>query len=92
MNWTEITGFLESNRQLLWQRTGEHLELMFVAVLAATLVGLPAGVVAARIRRLATPLITLANIVQTIPSVALLGFLLPICGIGRGTAIIALFL
>ncbi len=89
---SDILEFLAANRQLLAQRMAEHLGLMFVSVLAATLVGLPAGVVAARVRRLATPLVTLANIVQTIPSVALLGFLLPLCGIGQGTATIALFL
>lgn len=84
--------FLAANREILMQRTGEHLALMLASVCAAALVGLPAGIVAARVRRLAPPLVTLANIVQTIPSVALLGFLLPVCGIGRTTAVIALFL
>lgn len=88
----EALEFLATNREILVQRTGEHLALMLASVAAAALVGLPAGIVAARVRRLATPLVTMANIVQTIPSVALLGFLLPVCGIGRGTAVIALFL
>lgn len=84
--------FLAANQHLLAQRVAEHLELMAIALLAATAVGLPAGIAASRVRSLATPFLTLANIVQTIPSVALLGFLLPLSGIGRGTAVIALFL
>lgn len=70
----------------------EHLELMVMALLAAVTVGLPVGVIAARIPLLSAPLLLSANIVQTIPSVALLGFLLPVLGIGKGTAIVALFL
>lgn len=87
-----FSTFLSANQHALWVRTGEHLELMFVSVLAATIVGLPAGVLAARVRALSTPLLTLANIVQTVPSIALLGFLLPVLGIGQGTASVALFL
>lgn len=88
-NWLE---FWSANRALLTQRTIEHLQLMALSVLAACLVGLPAGIIAARVRWLAAPLVTLANIVQTIPSIALLGFLLPLFGIGQTTAAIALFL
>jgi osmoprotectant transport system permease protein len=89
---SDLLSFLAANQHALWQRTVEHLELMFIALFAATAVGIPAGVVAARVPSLSTPFITLANMVQTIPSVALLGFLLPVLGIGRGTASVALFL
>lgn len=88
----DLLLFLAANQHALWQRTVEHLELMFISLFAATAVGIPAGVVAARVPSLSTPFITLANMVQTIPSVALLGFLLPVLGIGRGTASVALFL
>jgi len=84
--------FWSANRALLALRTVEHLQLMALSVLTACLAGLPAGMVAARVRWLATPFIALANIVQTIPSIALLGFLLPLLGIGQATAAIALFL
>ena len=88
----DLLSFLAANQHALWQRTVEHLELMFIALFAATAVGIPAGVIAARVPSLSTPFITMANMVQTIPSVALLGFLLPVLGIGRGTASVALFL
>lgn len=84
--------FWAANRHLLGQRTIEHVELMTLSVLAACLVGLPAGILAVRFRWLATPSIAVANVVQTIPSIALLGFLLPFFGIGPTTAVIALFL
>lgn len=89
---TSLLSFWHANQHALWQRTGEHLELMFMALLAATVVGIPAGILAVRVPRLSSPFLTAANMVQTIPSVALLGFLLPVLGIGRGTASVALFL
>lgn len=92
MTFADLVTFWDANRHLLAQRTYEHLELMCIAVAAAGVCGLPAGIVAARVRWLATPFLTLANLVQTIPSVALLGFLLPLFGIGRNTAAVALFL
>ncbi len=88
----DLLSFLAANQHALWQRTVEHLELMIISLFAATAVGIPAGVVATRTPSLTTPFITLANMVQTIPSVALLGFLLPVLGIGRSTASVALFL
>lgn len=89
---SEALSFWHANQHALWQRTGEHLELMFIALLAATLAGVPAGILATRIPRFSSPFLTAANMIQTIPSVALLGFLLPVLGIGRGTASVALFL
>lgn len=88
----DLLSFLAANQHALLLRTVEHLELMLLALFAATAVGIPSGVIAARVPSLSTPFITLANMVQTIPSVALLGFLLPVLGIGRATASVALFL
>ncbi len=85
-------SFLIENQQALGRRALEHIDLMAIALLAASAAGLPAGIVASRVRVLALPLITIANVIQTVPSVALLGFLLPFLGIGRGTAVLALFL
>jgi len=89
---TDLLAFLAANQHALWQRTVEHLELMFFSLLAATAVGVPAGAVAARVPQLALVLVAAANLIQTIPSVALLGFLLPVMGIGSATASVALFL
>jgi osmoprotectant transport system permease protein len=83
-----------------WQRraeivalTGEHLVLVFVSTLLAVAIGVPLGVALTRRPRLAKPVLGFANVVQTIPSLALFGFLIPlplIGGIGARTAIAAL--
>jgi osmoprotectant transport system permease protein len=73
--------------------TVEHLLLVFVPVGASVLVGVPLGIAAARRPRLAQPIFALTGIMQTIPSLALLAFLVAIIGaIGIVPAAIALFL
>ena len=72
---------------------GEHVALVLASLGAAILVGVPLGVAAARFRALAQPVLIAAGLVQTIPSLALLAFLIPITGtIGVWPAVIALFL
>ena len=72
-----------------------HLFLVASSTLVAILIGLPAGVIAAHRPRIGRPLLAVASIAQTVPSLALLGFLLPIPfigGIGPRIAIVALIL
>lgn len=68
----------------------EHLILVFVAMFFAILISVPLGIFLNRTRRAAEPVIGIAAILQTIPSLALLGFLIPIVGIGTTNAMIAL--
>ncbi len=84
---------------LLWQRRGEtlrltmqHLALAGTAVLAAVCVGVPLGIAAHRRPALAAAALPAAGAVQTVPSIALLAFMLPLFGIGAPPAIAALFL
>jgi osmoprotectant transport system permease protein len=71
----------------------EHLGLVFGSLVAATLIGVPLGVVAARWRWLEQPVLIATGLIQTIPSLALLAFLIPITGmIGVWPALLALFL
>jgi osmoprotectant transport system permease protein len=75
--------------------TLEHLQLILTSVLIAAAIGVPGGILVHRHTRLRGGLLALTNIVQTIPSLALFGFLIPIPvigGIGKKTAIIALVL
>ena len=77
------------------QATGKHLFLVGTAIFLATVIGIPLGIVITRRANLRQPILGVANILQTIPSLALFGFLLPIPyigGIGDRTAIIALTL
>lgn len=72
------------------QRTGEHLLLVGIAVTIAILISLPLGVLITRKKALRQPVLAIANILQTIPSLALFGLLIPLVGIGAVPAIIAL--
>jgi len=74
------------------QRTGEHLLLVGIAIAIAMLISLPLGVLITRQKVLRQPILALANILQTIPSLAMFGLLIPIVGIGAAPAIIALTL
>ena len=77
------------------QLTLEHLVLVGLSISIAAGIGLPLGVLMTRKPRLSGPILTFANAVQTIPSLALFGFLIPlpfIGGIGARTAIVALVL
>jgi len=71
----------------------EHLWLVFASLAMAALVGIPLGLTAARYAWLAQPVLVLTGLLQTIPSLALLAFLIPVTGtIGVWPALIALFL
>ena len=72
--------------------TAQHVKLVAVSLLAAMLLGIPLGVLATRTRALAAATLAGAGVVQTIPSLALLAFLIPLLGIGVGPALVALFL
>lgn len=87
--------FLLERRSELAAMTAEHVVLVFVATGLAVVVGVPVGVVLTRRPALARPVIGFASVMQTVPSLALFGFLLPIPilgGIGNRTAIVALLL
>jgi osmoprotectant transport system permease protein len=74
--------FMISNRQQVLELTLEHITLAGVSTLIAALVGIPLGIVITRIPQLSKPILGGANVVQTIPSLALFGFLLPAPWIG----------
>jgi osmoprotectant transport system permease protein len=79
---------------LTLQRTGQHLELVGISLFFAILVGIPLGIRAARPGLEGGAILSIAGVIQTIPSLALLALLVPLphFGIGPQTAIAALFL
>jgi osmoprotectant transport system permease protein len=93
-----VSGLLElaqSRREELLLLTRQHLALAAAATLAAVAIGVPLGILMTRRERLAAPLLGLANVIQTVPSLALFGFLVPLPllgGIGARSALIALVL
>jgi osmoprotectant transport system permease protein len=84
--------FFKQNYSEILQLAFEHLLLVLVATGAAILVGVPVGILLARRPKLSKPVLAIANILQTIPSLALFGALIPFVGLGSKPAIIALFL
>ncbi|WLR53219.1 ABC transporter permease [Bacillus tianshenii] len=68
----------------------EHLILSFIAIVIAILISVPLGIFISRIGKMAELIIGITAIFQTIPSLALFGFLIPVFGIGNTTAVIAL--
>ncbi|MCG8604414.1 ABC transporter permease subunit [bacterium] len=82
----------ESKWQLLVRRTLTHLMLTTLALLVALSVAIPIGVLIYRKRRFSQPVIYLAGLLQTVPSIALLAFMIPLFGIGVKPAIAALIL
>jgi osmoprotectant transport system permease protein len=85
--------FLQSNWPELLLLVRQHVVLVFVAILIAVLIGVPTGILLTRYRSWRGPVLGVANVMQTIPSLALFGFLIPlpfIGGIGTRTALVAL--
>ncbi|HUS13148.1 MAG TPA: glycine betaine ABC transporter substrate-binding protein [Pyrinomonadaceae bacterium] len=87
--------FLQQNWPELLEHLREHLWLVFVSTLIAVAIGIPTGILLTRRKSLRSSVLGIANVMQTIPSLALFGFLIPvpfIGGIGARTAIVALVL
>ncbi|HUR98981.1 MAG TPA: ABC transporter permease/substrate-binding protein [Pyrinomonadaceae bacterium] len=87
--------FLAQNWKELLVLTREHVLLVLISTGLAVLAGVPLGILLTRIRSLRTPVLGFANVMQTVPSLALFGLLIPvpfIGGIGARTAVIALAL
>src|SRR6266542_6611963 len=87
--------FLKANWSDILSHIAQHLWLVFISISIAIVIALPLGVLITRRKRLRGPVLGIANVFQTIPSLALFGFLIPlpfIGGIGARTAIVALVL
>jgi osmoprotectant transport system permease protein len=77
-----LLQFLIHNRVQIFQSTLEHMWLVGVTLLLACAIGIPLGILVSRRPSLSKPILGLANIAETIPSLALLGFLLPVPWLG----------
>ena len=87
-----VFEFMIDNLGEIWEQTIEHLWITLVAMIIATSLGILLGVMLTRARKYSGPIIGLVGVFQTVPSLALLGFMIPLFGIGVVPAIIALFL
>src|ERR1044071_5511436 len=85
--------FLRANWSDILSHIAQHVWLVFISIAIAIVIALPLGILITRRKRWRGPVLGIANVMQTIPSLALFGFLIPlpfIGGIGPRTAIVAL--
>ncbi|MBN1073948.1 ABC transporter permease [Clostridium botulinum] len=90
---TEIKELLQiyfERRDFFLELTLEHLKIAGMSILIATIIGGILGIIISEYRKTSTVILTVTNFLYTIPSISLLGFLIPFSGIGNTTAVIAL--
>ena len=76
----------------LWHNTKEHLFLVIISLTGAILISIPLGIIAYKKKKIGKVILGFTGVIQTIPSLALLVFMIPLLGIGSWPAISALFL
>lgn len=87
-----LLNYFSDNVSLILEKAGEHVMLAGIAALLACAVGIPIGFLIANRKKLSNFVVNVANVIQTIPSLALFAFVMPVFGIGARPAIFALFL
>jgi len=89
---SDFFQFVTERHEQILSLTWEHTYISFIAVIAGFLIAVPLGILLTRTEKLNKYVIGFVNILQTIPSLALLGLMIPLLGIGVIPAIVALFL
>lgn len=84
---TEFLSNLYLKKGEIFSLLIEHIQLTLIAVLIAVCIGVPLGIIITKYKRVSKVVIGVANLVQAIPSLAILGFLIPVIGIGSAPAI-----
>ncbi|MBS1504390.1 MAG: ABC transporter permease, partial [Bacteroidetes bacterium] len=84
--------FMRQQSDKLLTQTLQHIGLTFISLIIAVIIGLPLGIWITRRKQFSGIVLGIAGVLQTIPSIALLGFMIPLLGIGAKPAIVALFL
>ncbi|CEG26511.1 ABC transporter permease/substrate-binding protein [Bacillus sp. B-jedd] len=88
----DFVNYVTNNTGQIINLLGQHIYLSVVSVLIAIAVGVPLGIAISRSQNFSKPVIGTANVVQAVPSLALLGFLIPFIGIGSTPAIVMVVL
>lgn len=87
-----FVSYLWSHRRTLWSLLLQHMFLVTTALASAVVVALPLGLALERSRRVAEPVIRTLGVLQTVPSLALLAFMIPLLGVGVTPALVAMWL
>lgn len=89
---SEFYNYLISNYEQVFNLLGQHIYLSIFSVLIAVIIGIPLGILISREPKLSKAVIGTTNVIQAVPSLALLGFLIPFIGIGSTPAIVMVVL
>jgi osmoprotectant transport system permease protein len=87
-----VIEFLQVNGNELLQKTLEHFYISLLALLLAMIVAIPLGILLTRTKKLAKVVLSIASVLQTVPSLAVLALMIPFLGVGKLPAILALFI
>src|SRR5690625_6222863 len=86
----EFMSVFQERQDILLKTIWEHLQISLLSLIIAIVIAVPLGIILTRYKQVSEPIIGLAAVVQTIPSLAILAFLIPFFGIGTVPAIVAL--
>ncbi|MGP4107096.1 ABC transporter permease/substrate-binding protein [Virgibacillus sp. L01] len=86
----EFISVFQRRQDILLETIWEHLQISLMSLIIAIVIAVPLGLILTRYQRVAEPIIGVSAVMQTIPSLAVLAFLIPFFGIGTTPAIIAL--
>lgn len=90
--WSQLVDYYATNGGYIFQLFLTHLLISVYGVLFAVIIGIPIGIFIARYSKLSGFVISLANIIQTIPALALLAILMLVMGLGSNTVVMTVFL
>lgn len=88
----QLIHYYQTNFGYLWELFINHFLMSIYGVLFAAIIGIPLGILIARFGKLSGIIITLANIIQTVPVIAMLAILMLVIGLGINTVIFTVFL
>lgn len=88
----EFFNYFFTRYDQIWRLLLEHVEVTGISVVLAVAIGLPLGIIITKNATLAKIVLYIVGIIQTVPSIALFGLLIPVMGIGNKPAIVALVL
>ncbi len=88
----EFLGFCWERREVILFSTLRHVEVSLIAVVLSVVIAVPLGILITRYRKMAHLVVNSANVGQTVPSLAILGMVIPVLGIGLKPAVFALVL
>lgn len=87
-----MKAFLNEYGSQLVSKTIEHFYISIIALLIAIVVAVPVGILLSKTTKIANVVLTIASVLQTIPTLAVLAIMIPIFGVGKTPAIVALFI